>query len=116
MRGLSRVFGTALLVLGAAGCTMAGPVTPAPAPPPQAVTPEGPVSANPSTGKCDPRAGNWAIGRPVSDSLVERVRAASGASVARVLRPGQMVTMEFQADRLNVRVNGRNNIVNLTCG
>jgi hypothetical protein len=48
--------------------------------------------------------------------VLERATLAARARVARVVAPGQAVTMDFRPDRLTIRVNGRNRIVDLTCG
>jgi hypothetical protein len=48
--------------------------------------------------------------------VLERATLASRARVARVVAPGEMVTADFRPDRLTVRVNRRNVIVDLTCG
>ena len=55
--------------------------------------------------------------RPVASTVVvEQARLASGAQVARVLKPGQMVTMEYREGRLNIDVDANNVITNLRCG
>jgi hypothetical protein len=48
--------------------------------------------------------------------VVERIRMDTHSRIARVLRPGQAVTMEFSAERVNVNVNDRNAIIGVTCG
>ena len=51
------------------------------------------------------------IGQPL------RLLPRNGAwSVLRVIRPGMMITMDYSATRLNVRVNGVNTILALNCG
>ena len=47
---------------------------------------------------------------------MESARARSGAQMARILRPGQMVTKEFNAQRLNLEVDGSGRIVAARCG
>lgn len=56
------------------------------------------------------------IGRPLNAGNRAMARRVSRASVVRVLRPGQMVTMEFRADRLNLDVNARGIITGARCG
>lgn len=51
-----------------------------------------------------------AIGKLANADVVERAR------MARVLKPGQMVTMEYAEGRLNIDVDARNVITNLRCG
>jgi hypothetical protein len=48
--------------------------------------------------------------------VLERATLAARARVARVVEPGEMVTMEFRPDRLTIRVDRRSRIVDLTCG
>jgi hypothetical protein len=40
----------------------------------------------------------------------------SGALMARVLRPGQAVTMEFNAQRLNLDLDSGNSVTRARCG
>lgn len=57
-----------------------------------------------------------AIGKVATAEVVERARIEAGAEIARVLKPGMMVTMEYRAGRLNIDVDGNNVITNLRCG
>lgn len=69
-----------------------------------------------STG-CDADAAkSRAIGKAATAETVERARIDAGAQMARVLKPGQMVTMEYREGRLNIDVDAANVIVNLRCG
>lgn len=56
------------------------------------------------------------VGQQADDSLVEQARTDAGAEIARVLKPGQMVTMEYRADRLNIDVDEAGTITALRCG
>lgn len=56
------------------------------------------------------------IGRPMSVGNRALARRVSRARVVRVLRPGQIVTMEFRADRLNLDVDARGIITGARCG
>lgn len=66
--------------------------------------------------QCDAEAAASAVGQAASADVVERARTAAGAKTARVLRPGQIVTMEYLAGRLNVHVDDANVVTKLTCG
>lgn len=57
-----------------------------------------------------------AIGKVATAEVVDRARRDAGAQVARVLKPGQMVTMEYREGRLNIDVDEANVITNLRCG
>ena len=87
----------------AAGCAQQ-PANPLASPPPP------PASA------CDAAPAQYALGRPQTAPLVEEVRQKSGAHMARILRPNQVVTMEFLADRVNVVVDAENRIMAVRCG
>lgn len=66
--------------------------------------------------QCDADAAAAAVGQAASADVVEQARTAAGAKTARVLRPGQIVTMEYLAGRLNVHVDDANVVTELTCG
>ena len=75
----------------------------------------GPAAA-PSGGLCNAQAAQFAVGQSSTASVMESARARSGAHMARILRPGQMVTQEFDAQRLNLEVNSSGRIVAVRCG
>lgn len=66
--------------------------------------------------RCNAELARSAIGKAATAQVVEQARIDARADVARVLWPGQVVTMEFRAGRLNVDVNDRNAIIGLRCG
>lgn len=89
------------------GCTShrqsSAPVPPqAPAPVPEAL--------------CNAQPVQTAVGQSSTASVVESARARSGARTARILRPGQMVTREFDAQRLNLEVDANGRILAVRCG
>lgn len=93
------------------------PVMPAPRPretdaPP---TPENAMNDD-AIDPCNADAARPAIGKIATAEVVEQARVAAGAEVARTLKPGQMVTMEFRAGRLNIDVDADNRITNVRCG
>jgi hypothetical protein len=87
------------------------PATPAP---PAGTTP--PPAEPPAMATCDADAANAFIGQAASADVVEQARAAAGAAVARTLAPGQVVTMEFRGDRLNLMVDEANVVTGVRCG
>lgn len=89
--------------LAVAGCSTVPPV--------RAGGPYPPVEA-----QCDAERARWAIGREATADVVEEVRVATQSRDVRVIRPGQVVTMDFRPDRVNIRVNERNAITSITCG
>ena len=70
----------------------------------------------PSAMQCNASGASWAIGQSPTAEIVERIRVDTHSRIARVLRPGQVVTMEFSAERVNINVNEREAIVGVTCG
>jgi hypothetical protein len=66
--------------------------------------------------QCDAAGANWAIGQSPTAEVVERIRVDTHSRITRVLRPGQVVSMEFSGERVNIKVNEREAIVGITCG
>ncbi|MFD0739747.1 I78 family peptidase inhibitor [Lysobacter koreensis] len=90
---------------GLAGCaTAADPPMSDPTPPATA------DSCNPDAARAN------ALGKVATAAVVEQARKDAGARMARVLKPGQMVTMEYMEGRLNIDVDAGNVITNLRCG
>lgn len=56
------------------------------------------------------------VGREPTSEVGTEILAKSGAKVLRWLKPGQIVTMEFRSDRVNVHLNANNRIERVTCG
>ena len=110
---MSRVFlpTVAAFALALAACaTPADPATPAPPPTEQPPPPVPPQAA------CNADAARPYIGQVASADVVEKARVAAGAQIARTLKPGQMVTMEYHSSRLNLDVNEGNVITGARCG
>lgn len=70
----------------------------------------------PGTFQCVAEAGAWAVGQPVSDALVAKITADTHSRTARVIRPGQAVTMDFRGDRVNVLLDAHDRVERVTCG
>jgi hypothetical protein len=81
-----------------------------------ACAPMPPQAPPPTAFQCVAAPASWAIGQAATDEVVERIRIDTHSRTARVLRPGQVITMEFSAERANVKVNDRNAIIGITCG
>ncbi len=86
----------------AAGCLAACVATPTPEPAP-------PMS-------CNAAPANSYIGKRAIYSVTEDARTAAGANSVRVLGPGDVATMDYRGDRLNIKVNGDRVITGFTCG
>lgn len=65
---------------------------------------------------CDDSQAQWAIGKKATDADVEQARKDSGAQTARTLKPGQAVTMEFNANRLNLDLDAAGLVTAIRCG
>ena len=103
--------GGAVAVVGLmmAGCSSIGPgSSPAPAPIGASTAPVG--------GECNAQGAQAAVGKNATAKVVEDARVRSGARLARVLRPGQMITKEFDGQRLNLEVDAGGKIIAVRCG
>lgn len=103
MRHAASVLTLALSAIMLSACTTTTPPMSDPSPTPTA-------SCNADAARPN------AIGKVASADVVERARVDAGARMARVLKPGQMVTMEYAEGRLNIDVDAGNVIINLRCG
>lgn len=65
---------------------------------------------------CSAEGASWALGQHATDQVVERARMAAGATRARIMRPGEAHTMEFDAIRLNLEVDGADRVIDVRCG
>lgn len=65
---------------------------------------------------CDAKPAQFAVGQASTASVMESARMRSGAQMARILRPGQMITKEFNAQRLNLQVDANGRILAVNCG
>jgi hypothetical protein len=77
---------------------------------------EAPEPRDAFTGTCDAKAAQSLVGKVATPDVAEQARTAAGAKGVRVLKPGQMVTMEYRAGRLNLDVDGDNVITAVRCG
>lgn len=82
-----------------------------------AQTPADPASAAATmSGRCNAAPVQFAVGRQADAGLQADTRARSGARTVRVLGPDQVVTMEFNAERLNLSVDANNRVIRVNCG
>ena len=66
--------------------------------------------------RCNAAPAQFAMGRNVDAALENEARTRAGAKAVRVLRPNQVVTMEFNAERLNLTVDGAGRVTRASCG
>src|SRR5690606_17539981 len=55
-------------------------------------------------------------GHHISPELEQKAKQLSGANTVRVLRPGQVITREYRADRLNLQLDSYDVVVRVHCG
>ncbi|MCU1720203.1 MULTISPECIES: I78 family peptidase inhibitor [Pseudomonas] len=75
------------------------------------------VAAAPNLdGRCEASGAAFAVGKPASAELLEQARKASGAQLARVLKPDDAVTLEYRSERLNLHADEKGVIARVNCG
>ena len=89
-----------------AGC--AAPGTPS--------TGSSPMPPPPPGTACNAEGAQFAVGQRAAANTVEEARQRSGSYMARVLWPKQVVTMEFNAQRLNLDVDAAGVVQRVRCG
>ena len=96
-----------ILTLAAAAVAIVGCSTTAPSEP---------APANPEGGSCNDSGLSSYVGQTYSDALGAEMKAKSGAQALRVVHDGEVVTMEFNANRLTVMLDGNNRVTTARCG
>jgi len=56
------------------------------------------------------------VGEKLTPELTEKISSRSAASVVRVIRPNQAITMDYNAARVNVHLDKDDVITMITCG
>lgn len=74
------------------------------------------LATPPAMEGCDASDLKFLIGATLDEALTTRARDASGASSVRVIRPGQMVSMDYVAERLNIEVDAAGKVTAARCG
>lgn len=95
----------------------ASTTTPAQAPAAENASPTSPASPVADAAKrCDAGNAQSAVGQAASQDVVNKAVHDSGSSTARVIKPGEAVTMDFREDRLNIEVDAGNMVTAVRCG
>jgi hypothetical protein len=105
---------SAVLLIGLAGCAAPGDSSSSDASSSGADTALSTSSGPAST--CDADPVQSLLGKQPTSALVEGARSRSHSSTARVLKPDQPVTMEYDPSRLNLIVNEKNILSSIHCG
>ena len=104
MRTMPFVFAA---TLGLAACAS---TTPAPDAPEATAAPPSVADA------CRPENAQSFVGQKATPESIEAARVAAGAAIARALRPGTAVTMEYRGDRLNLHTDTNDVVTSVGCG
>ncbi|WP_060480472.1 MULTISPECIES: I78 family peptidase inhibitor [Pseudomonas] len=67
-------------------------------------------------GRCQASGADFAIGKQGSAELLEQARKASGSQIARILKPRDVVTLEYRSERLNLNVDEQGVVTRVNCG
>jgi hypothetical protein len=65
---------------------------------------------------CDAARAQFVVGQPATPENLEAAREAAGAAIVRTIRPGEVVTMEFRADRLTMDLDAQDIVREVRCG
>ena len=102
---IARSLAAASLATALGACAQQPPQVP-PAPPPPVIAP----------GQCNDAAAQFTLGKTADAQLVDEARARASVQRVRLVRPGQMVTMEFDATRLTLDLDAAGKVVKARCG
>ncbi|MCW1244412.1 I78 family peptidase inhibitor [Pseudomonas sp. SAICEU22] len=75
-----------------------------------------PAAAETGHDRCEAKSAEFAIGKKASPELLEQARTRAGAQIARILKPNDMVTLEYRSDRLNLNTDANLVINRVNCG
>ncbi len=70
----------------------------------------------PPVGNCDATQVQGLVGQAYTDETGEQARDDAAAQQLRVLKPGDMTTMEFVGERLNIELDEEGKISGVRCG
>lgn len=69
-----------------------------------------------SDGRCQASGAEFAVGKQASSELTEQARKASGSQIARVIKPSDIMTLEYRSERLNLNADDRGIVTRVNCG
>ena len=65
--------------------------------------------------QCNADLAESAVGQKAGPDMLESYRDKAGAKQARILRPRDVITMEYNAERLNLRVDEQDMVISVNC-
>lgn len=74
------------------------------------------VASSGQGGTCNDDPVQSLVGSKFTQSLAEQARARSGSALVRVVKPGQVMTMEYNPARLNLIVDEHGTLASVHCG
>lgn len=75
-----------------------------------------PTMPEPAQSECGAGQLDEFVGATATDALIAHIRQEVGHERIRTIRPGDAVTMDFRADRLNIEIGEDGRIVAVRCG
>jgi len=75
-----------------------------------------PLQSDSSLNDCDAQPVQNMLGQAYSDSMGDTLRQRASARAVRVLKPGQVMTMEYNPMRINIILDAKGSIEALRCG
>ncbi len=75
-----------------------------------------PAAAASNDGRCEASGADFAVGKQGTADLLEQARKSSGSQTARILKPHDVVTLEYRSERLNLNVDDRGIVTRVNCG
>lgn len=75
-----------------------------------------PDPAGGSGHRCDASSLGNLVGRAATQELGAEALRRSGARALRWIRPGDVVTMDYREDRLNIHLDARDRVERFACG
>lgn len=67
-------------------------------------------------GRCEASGADFTIGKQATPALLEQARKASGSQLARILKPHDVITLEYRSERLNLNVDDKGVVTRVNCG
>ena len=104
MQALPRLPNATALAALLAACAQEPPQVPE-APPPPVFAP----------GECDAQSAQFIVGQSINTPMAEDARQRARAERVRVVRPGDMITQEFDARRLTIELDADGKVVRARC-